>query len=85
MSNGNCVEVAWHKASGSHANGNCVEVAWRKASASQANGTCVEAGSGECGMVHVRDSKDPSGPQLNVTPDGWRAFLAGMKAGEFTR
>jgi Domain of unknown function (DUF397) len=78
-----CVEVAWHKASASTYNGGCVEVAWRKALASHANGNYVEAGTGECGMVHVRDSKDPDGPRLNVAPGSWRAFLTGMKAGEF--
>ena len=33
--------------------------------------------------VAVRDSKDPDGPRLVVTPDEWRAFAAGVKAGEF--
>jgi len=33
--------------------------------------------------VAVRDSKDPDGPRLLVAPDEWRAFVAGVKAGEF--
>jgi hypothetical protein len=33
--------------------------------------------------VAVRDSKDPEGPRLVLEPDVWRAFVAGLKAGEF--
>jgi len=75
------MDTAWTKPSLSYANGNCVEVAWHKAAAS--NGThCVEAGGGICGMVHVRDSKDPDGPVLTFPPGTWQAFLADVKAGE---
>ncbi len=35
------------------------------------------------GLITVRDSKDPQGPALLHTPGAWRAFLAGVKAGEF--
>jgi len=33
--------------------------------------------------VAVRDSKDPSGPVLVLTPHEWRAFVAGVRDGEF--
>ncbi|HEV3497500.1 MAG TPA: DUF397 domain-containing protein [Actinomycetes bacterium] len=33
--------------------------------------------------IAVRDSKDPSGPMLLFTPLEWRAFLAGVRNGEF--
>jgi hypothetical protein len=33
----------------------------------------VEAG--HSGAVHVRDSKDTSGPSLRFTPSAWSAFL----------
>jgi hypothetical protein len=33
--------------------------------------------------AQVRDSKDPDGPSLAFTADAWRAFLAGLRAGEF--
>ena len=33
------------------------------------------------GAVAVRDSKDPHGPVLMVTPDDWRAFAATVQAG----
>lgn len=45
-------------------------------------GGCVEvARSGE-GMA-VRDGKDPGRPALEFTAEEWRAFLAGIQAGEF--
>jgi hypothetical protein len=31
----------------------------------------------------VRDSKDPQGPVLLFTPDEWRAFVGGVRNGEF--
>ena len=80
--NGNCVEVAWRKASGSFANGDRIEVGWQKAQAGNGHSQCVEAGTGACGMVHVRDSKDPGGPVLAFTRARWDAFIQGVKNGE---
>lgn len=71
----------WRKASKSFSSGNCVEVAaWRKSSRSNSQGACVEAGNGP-GVVGVRDSKNPAGPALEVTPEGWGAFLSRIQAG----
>jgi hypothetical protein len=79
--------AAWRKSSYSSANGgNCVEVAaWRKSSRSTGNGSqCVEvAGRPLRGAVAVRDSKDPDGPVLAVTPESWQAFTGQVKAGTF--
>lgn len=36
---------------------------------------CVEVAATR-DTVNVRDSKDPSGPQLAFTPDAWDAFVA---------
>lgn len=59
-------------------------VTWRKSSYSSANGgACVEVARVPASAVAVRDSKDPYGPRLVVTPDEWRAFAAAVKAGEF--
>jgi hypothetical protein len=46
-------------------------------------GNCVEVARNLPGAVAVRDSKDPDGPKLLVSPAHWRAFAAGVKAGEF--
>jgi Domain of unknown function (DUF397) len=54
---------------------------WRKSSHSNSNG-CVEVAQGD-DQIAVRDSKDPSGPILLFTPLEWRAFLAGVRDGEF--
>ena len=54
---------------------------WRKSSHSGSNG-CVEVAHGD-DQIAVRDSKDPSGPMLLFTPVEWRAFLAGVRDGEF--
>lgn len=56
---------------------------WRKSSRSQSNGQCVEVADNLPDVVGVRDSKDPTGAVLAFTPDQWRTFLAGVKAGEF--
>ncbi|GHE85435.1 hypothetical protein GCM10018785_61580 [Streptomyces longispororuber] len=58
----------------------CVEVAWHRSSYSTADGPeCVEVASTP-GTVHVRDSKDPDGPQLTLTPAAWADFI--RRAGE---
>ena len=54
---------------------------WHKSSASQAS-DCVEvriAG----GQVDIRDTKNRSGAHLTYTYTEWRAFLDGVRLGEF--
>jgi Domain of unknown function (DUF397) len=59
---------------------------WRKSSYSGNNGgNCVEVASNLPGVVAVRDSKDREGPVLLFTPDEWRAFVDGIRHGEFGR
>jgi hypothetical protein len=70
----------FRKSSYSGYSGSCVEVAFRKSSRSMANGNCVEVADG-CGLVHVRDSKDPHSPVLSFAPAVWTEFLAGVKGG----
>lgn len=55
--------------------------AWRKSSYSGNNGgDCVEVAGNLPDLVAIRDSKDPEGPVLVLTPAEWRAFTAGVKA-----
>jgi hypothetical protein len=54
----------------------------RKSSYSGNNGgNCVEVARNLPGAVALRDSKDPHGPVLVVTPEDWQAFTATVKAG----
>lgn len=71
--------TAWRKACG--ASNTCVEVAsWRTASARcGANTGCVEVGAASH-AVAVRDSVDPAGPMLILTPAAWGALLGSIKA-----
>ncbi|MFC8267672.1 DUF397 domain-containing protein [Streptomyces cinereoruber] len=71
-------DLAWFKSSySSSGSGDCVEVAlsWHKSSySSGGSGDCVEVAS--CpSTVHVRDSKNVTGPQLALSPAAWTAFL----------
>ncbi|MFI1090982.1 DUF397 domain-containing protein [Streptomyces sp. NPDC020917] len=51
------------------------ELHWFKSSySSNEEPNCVEVASTP-GTVHVRDSKDPDGPQLAFSPAAWTAFL----------
>lgn len=51
------------------------------------NGNCVEVGFGfevlRIANVYVRDTKDPGKTTLTFTVDEWKAFIAGVKDGEF--
>ncbi|WP_181786175.1 DUF397 domain-containing protein [Streptomyces phytophilus] len=52
------------------------EFAWVKSSYSgSGGGECVEVAAA-AERVHVRDSKDPSGPVLTVSPEAWTSFVA---------
>jgi len=58
-------------------------VIWRKSSYSGSNGgNCVEVAGNLPGLVAVRDSKDPHGPNLTFSRDEWRAFATCVKRGE---
>jgi hypothetical protein len=54
---------------------------WRKSSHSATNG-CVEVAL-DPAEVAVRDSKDRDGPVLRFNAHEWKAFLAGVRNGEF--
>jgi hypothetical protein len=57
------------------------ESAWFKSSYSSGEGgECVEVACA-AGSIHIRDSKDRSGPVLTVTPQAW-AGLVRLAAGQ---
>jgi hypothetical protein len=56
---------------------------WRKSTYSNGNGgACVEVARNIPGIVAVRDSKNPSGPALVVSPGAWKAFLTRVRSGD---
>ena len=71
----------WFKSSYSDGGGgNCVEAAftWHKSTYSDGGGgACVEVSPCTCPTtVHIRDSKNPTGPALALSSTAWAAFLA---------
>jgi len=53
-------------------------VNWRMSTYSLSNGNCVEVGTGQA-LVAVRDSRDPDGPVLDVSPRAWIDFTERVK------
>jgi hypothetical protein len=59
-----------------------VRLGWRKSTRCTEQTYCVEVNlTGQAAAV--RDSKSPSGPVLPFDEPAWRAFVAGIKNGEF--
>ncbi|MFI2202565.1 DUF397 domain-containing protein [Streptomyces sp. NPDC020192] len=57
---------------------NTAALAWFKSSYSGSEGgNCVEVATHPA-TVHVRDSKNPTGPVLTLSPDTWSEFLDGI-------
>jgi hypothetical protein len=56
---------------------------WHKSTRSSASGDCVEVADNLPSVVAIRDSRDPDGCILRFTPAEWKAFLGGVKDGEF--
>jgi len=55
---------------------------WRKSSFSTHN-NCVEVAPTADGGMMVRNSKRPEETPISYTASEWRAFVAGVKNGEF--
>ncbi|MCB5911777.1 DUF397 domain-containing protein [Streptomyces pinistramenti] len=59
---------------------------WFKSSYSNNGGDCIEIAANlvaSRGIVPVRDSKDPHGPELAVPTRTFASFVAGVKGGRF--
>ena len=54
---------------------------WFKSSYSGSEGgACLEVAIGSS-TIHVRDSKNPAGPHLTVTPEAWGSFVREEREG----
>jgi Domain of unknown function (DUF397) len=53
---------------------------WHKSSYSGQSGNCVEVARNMPGLVVVRDSKQPDGAKLVVSPETWRVFIRDVRA-----
>ncbi|MEU9022613.1 DUF397 domain-containing protein [Actinomadura sp. NPDC048394] len=52
---------------------------WRKSSHSGSGDQCVEVAPLSSDLRAVRDSKDPGGPALVLTPDAWQTLLDSIR------
>jgi hypothetical protein len=60
-----------------------LQVRWGKSARSSAQGNCVETARLVDGEVAMRNSRHPSGPALIFSRAEARAFLEGVKDGDF--
>ncbi|GAA2374645.1 DUF397 domain-containing protein [Streptomyces cuspidosporus] len=59
---------------------------WFKSSYSNNGGACIEVAANlvaSRGVVPVCDSKDPNGPALVFSADGWSSFVSAVQREEF--
>ncbi|MFJ9409180.1 DUF397 domain-containing protein [Streptomyces sp. NPDC101393] len=56
-----------------------------KSSYSNQERECVEVATNVPAVIAVRDSKDPAGPVLRLTPASWTAFRGAVVEGRFGR
>jgi predicted secreted Zn-dependent protease len=56
---------------------------WRTALSCD-GGACVEvAAAADRDVILMRNSRQPSGPLLEYTPEEWHEFVSGVKKGDF--
>ncbi|MDE1675460.1 DUF397 domain-containing protein [Nocardia gipuzkoensis] len=60
-------------------------VQWRRSSAGGTADPAVEIAFLDEGYIAMRDSRNPSGPELIFTPEEWSVFLSGVDNAEFDR
>ncbi|CAL9502854.1 hypothetical protein SUDANB106_03499 [Streptomyces sp. enrichment culture] len=55
---------------------------FRKSSYSSGSGECVEVADNVAATVAVRDSKEPAGPCIRLSPAAWSSFLSTLRGGD---
>lgn len=55
---------------------------WSKSTRSNGQASCVEVADLATGHRAVRDSKNPTGPALLVTPTAWTTFTTAIRTGD---
>ncbi|MFJ4440049.1 DUF397 domain-containing protein [Streptomyces sp. NPDC088923] len=75
----------WRKSTYSDNGGSCVEAVadWRTSSYSNNGGQCVEVATNTPHAIPVRDSKNPAGPHLRLTPTAFTTFVTSVQREEF--
>jgi len=58
-------------------------LSWRTSSFSSGGNQCVEVADLPDGGRLVRDTKDRTGDTLHFTAGEWKAFISGVRGGEF--
>lgn len=57
------------------------QAVWQKSRRSNGQANCVEVARNLPGIVAIRDSKDPDGGVLRVSPKGWQVFILAIAHG----
>jgi hypothetical protein len=77
------MEAAWPRAYNGMPAGELRGAHWWKSGRSSAQGNCVETAALPGNAVAVRNSRHPEGPALIFSQAEVRAFLEGVKDGDF--
>jgi hypothetical protein len=59
------------------------DLVWRKSSKTVDGNACVEVAELGDGAMALRDSNNPTRPDLRFTASEWMAFVEGVRDGEF--
>lgn len=61
---------------------NLSNATWRKSTRSNGQANCIEVANLDSGHHAIRDSKNPTGPALLITPTHWTTFTTALRTGK---